>query len=265
VDKSDSDMPGGVFGLQASGSRRAQPALFVNLLDTSHVLMDGTGAAFNLRYSAAIDSADVQKRWNEEIENIALIRGDKALAIELRPVPIFSDTLFLRMYLRQHPYLLQVFSQQLPPNLHGTAWIVDKYLQTETEIDLSDTTVYNFTPNTDTNSYRNRFMLVFTPSKPGRAGIIDTFISRIKAHIYPNPVSGKTFNLVLKNGKKDEYIVNIYALSGKLAVTRKISYVAGKYSYTITVPPYLAAGSYTVNILNGDGVCISSIPVIISK
>jgi len=256
VDKSAIDITGGVFGLQTSGSNQAPPALFVNLLDTGHVLMDGIGAAFNLRYSAAIDSADVQKRWNEEIENIALIRGDEVLAIELRPVPILSDTLFLRMYLRKHPYVLQVFSQQLPSNLHGTAWIVDKYLDTQTEINLHDTTLYNFAPNSDTNSYRDRFMLVFQrkPSSPGQSAYAtdETIQGNIK--LYPNPAAaGDKIAMQFNNLPKGIYRVLITDITGKPIMNKTIEYMGDKGNYNIGLSATQASGEYIVRVINEHG------------
>jgi hypothetical protein len=44
------------------------------------------------------------------------------------------------------------------PSRHG--WLIN-ILNIQKEVNLSGISLYNFTPNTDTNSYRNRFMLVF--------------------------------------------------------------------------------------------------------
>ena len=148
-----------VFGVRA---RSAYPAIFVNLLAPSEdkfVLVDGVGAGFGKRFSASVDKDDAAKLWNFN-ENMALIRNGKALAIEFRPLPDSTDTLFLRLYLKQQPYVLQLFSANLPANIPGRVWLVDSILNLQTEVNIRDTVLYSFTPNSDTNSYRNRFMLV---------------------------------------------------------------------------------------------------------
>ena len=182
-----------------------------------------------------------------------------------RPVPSNADTLFFRLYLRQQPYALKLFSQDLPENLPGKAWLVDKYLNTQTKVNLYDTTVYNFTPNTDTNSYRNRFMLVFYHAKPGRPAVIDTLISKIKARIHPNPVNGKTFKLVLNNAQKGNYTLNIYTTGGTLAATLKVSYEYGQNTCTITLPAVIISGTYIVQVMNDKGIVVGLIPLIISR
>ena len=153
-----------IFGLQAQKKQpSAPPVIYANLLTSSGndlILVDGVATGFGRKFSAAVDYDDADKLWNFD-ENMALVRDGKTLAIEMRPVPIQTDTLFYRLYLRQQPYTLQVLSQNLPANFPVQAWLVDKYLNTQTEVDLHDTTLYSFTPNKDTNSYRNRFMLVY--------------------------------------------------------------------------------------------------------
>jgi len=149
-----------VFGL---GNAVPFPAVYTNLMvplsDSSLSLIDGVGAAFSNNFSENIDAKDAAKQWNFN-ENIALSRNSHYLAIELRPMPIATDTLFFKLYLKQQqPYTLQILSHKARGVIQ--AWLVDKYLSVQKEINLSDISLYNFTPNSDTNSYRNRFMIVF--------------------------------------------------------------------------------------------------------
>ena len=257
-----------VFGLRAK-SLNPTPVIYTNLMAKAQTkdslcATDGIAAAFGKQFSSSVDSVDIPKLWNTG-ENISLLRNQSHLLIEFRDMPTATDTLFYRLYLRQQPHALKIFSKNLSGGIASRAWLVDNYLHKETEIDLSDTTIYNFTPNTDTNSYRNRFMLVFTPSRADRPGMIDSFISRIKTRIYPNPVIGKTFNLVLENAKEGDYTVNIFTTGGKLAATRKISYKAATDTYSISVPASLTAGNYIVQIVAGDDFITSSITLSIAQ
>lgn len=251
-----------VFGITAKKLMPSLPvAIFVNLLNTDNKLMDGVAATFNKKYAAKADEKDVSKRWNEYGDNMALRRDGKSLAIEMRPIPTTMDTLFLELYLTQKPYKLQVFSQNLPKNA-GQAWIVDKYLGTKTQLNLYDTTLYIIKPGADTNSYRNRFMLVFNTARPNMQGQDN---GQINAYIYPNPVSGKTFKLVMQNGIKGNYTINITTIAGKLIASRIINYNYGSDTYTITAPATLTTGTYIVQILNEKQKVVGSMPLIIGK
>jgi Secretion system C-terminal sorting domain len=244
--------------------------VYVNLMTPSAdslALTDGVASAFGKNYSASPDARDAIKQWNL-YEGIALVRDSQNFAIEFRPIPQKTDTLFLRLYLRQQPYSLEIFSQNLPADFPGKAWIVDKYLGTQTEVNPYDTTLYSFTPNTDTNSFRNRFMLVFkranikTVNTDKEKEVVTT--AAAGTGIYPNPVTDNYFNLVLNNLKAGNYGVNIYTGTGRLVLTHKISYEINKASYSIRLPAGLGAGSYTLQILNSNGDKVKSIPFIIT-
>ena len=164
---------------------------------------------------------------------------------------------------------MEIFSQDLPAGFSGKAWIVDNYLGTQTEVSLHDTTLYSFTPNVDTNSYRNRFMLVFNHTittktgNPGKVAEVATTVVA-EAGIYPNPVTGSSFNLVLNNLKAGNYGVSIYTSTGRLILTRTISYEISKTSYNIHLPQGLGAGGYTLQISNSNGNTVKSIPLLIT-
>ena len=95
--------------------------------------------------------------------------------------------------------------------------------------------------------------------------MIDMLIKKIKAHIYPNPVSCRTFKLVLQNAAKSNYTINIYTMAGRLASTRSISYEYGEDTYTVSTPANITAGTYTVQVLNSSGVVVASMPLIIAR
>jgi len=193
-----------VFGLNV---KPAYPAIFANLLAPSadtFVLIDGVGAGFGKRFSANVDKDDATKLWNFN-ENMALMRNGKALAIEFRPYPDSTDTLFFMLYLKQQPYVLQLFSANVLAKIPGRVWLVDKYLNQQMEINITDTTMYSFAPNSDTNSYRNRFMLVLNRNKYIRRTLelipvsnleIEKIYQKGRIKIYPrsvNRVTGSSF------------------------------------------------------------------------
>ncbi|MGN6214296.1 T9SS type A sorting domain-containing protein [Parafilimonas sp.] len=254
-------LEGNVYGIRARQPK--YPVIFTNLTKTGgEEMIDGVAAAFDAGLSASVDEKDVQKLWNPG-ENIALIRDNQGLSVEKRPLAGKQDTLFYRLYLRQQPYALSIFSGSFPQqDLPAYAWLIDKYLHKQILVNLKDTTVYNFTPNTDTNSYRNRFMLVFNVKAKPNA---DSFIYKVKARIYPNPVNGKTFNLELQNGQKGKYTINIFTSSGRLVATRTLNYEYRQDTYTIHVPATIVAGNYIVQVMDSADKAVSAISLIISK
>jgi len=176
---------------------------------------------------------------------------------------VSDDTLFLRMYLRQQPYVLQVFSRNLPADLPGKAWIVDKYLSVQTEINLYDTLLHAFAINTDTNSYRNRFMLVF--KRVQNNSDEHYTLNKIATSVYPNPVKGRTVNLVLENLDNGDYTVNIYTANGIMVTKLTLNYTHSQKVYPLKLPAVLTSGNYIVQTVNRSGTIISSTPLIVAQ
>ena len=262
-DKSDSER--NVFARQAAP--KVYPTIYTNLMvpqDSNIYLADGVAAAFGKRFSAAVDGDDAAKLWNFD-ENIALVRDNYTLAIEFRPIPTFTDTLFYRLYLRQQPYALKIFAQYLPQSAPVNAWLVDKYLNTKTAVNLHDTTLYNFTPNTDTNSYRNRFMLVFnrqlftttetvtntiTQTNSNSSAIVGTN-KTIKGSVtvFPNPAkSTDAIAVMFNNVKAGKYTMYLYDSKGNKLVNKTIVHTGQAASYFLS-KNYFLTGMYNIVVL----------------
>lgn len=247
-DKTERDF--NVFG---KGASKAE--LHVNLTQAGSdglILADATTVQFNSKYSAAVDDFDAAKLYNFN-ENIVLIRNEKALAIELRPVPQNNDTLFYRLYLRQNiPYTLHVYSQNLP-SVMKDAWLIDKYLNTQTKLNFNDSLLYNFTPNSDTSSYRNRFMIVFEPpslkEKSGSFSLAKKAKESSGISIYPNPVKGNKIQLQFENMSKGGYDMFVYNAKGQIILNKKIEHDAETHFYNIPVNTLLTDGVYTLSVI----------------
>ncbi len=245
----------------------AYAVIYTNLMvpDNGNLYVsDGVGAAFNNNFSAAVDENDATKLWNFD-ENIALMRNSSALAIEFRPVPVLTDTLFYKLYLRQEPYVLKICAQNFA-GLCLHALLIDKYLHTQKEVNLQDTTLYAFTPVADTNSYRNRFMLVINKqlsasplavakilnqSSPAVKGVANSVAAAGNVTLYPNPVTkGTNASLRFNNMDKGSYEVAVYNLNGQKLSSRTIQYNGGNSVYALPADPSWLYGIYTLRITN---------------
>ncbi|MBV9962000.1 MAG: T9SS type A sorting domain-containing protein [Parafilimonas sp.] len=246
-------------------SSQPLPAIYTNLMEAQSnglFLADGVGVGFGSQYSPAVDNDDAAKLWNFD-ENIAIIRNTQPLAIEFRPLPVLTDSFFYCLYLRQQPYALKIVAQNFT-GLSMHAWLIDKYLHTKTSINLTDGTIYNFTPNSDTNSYRNRFMLVLNRQLNANSMQVTKPISQNNLNqtdfansvafmqgstsLYPNPVMGTTPMLRFKNMTKGSYIIAVYNANNQKLKEYTISHSGGNAAYALEVDRLWTSGIYTIRI-----------------
>jgi hypothetical protein len=96
---------------------------------------------------------------------MALMRNGKSVSNRVSPLSRFNRHAVLSCCILATTYVLQLFSANVLAKIPGRVWLVDKYLNQQMEINITDTTMYSFAPNSDTNSYRNRFMLVLDRNK----------------------------------------------------------------------------------------------------
>ena len=242
------------------------PVVYTNLLahpGNSLFLTDGVAAVFDNSFSAAVDGYDAAKLWNFK-ENIAIERNNSFLAAEFRPVPMLRDTLFLRLYLKQQPYALQFFTQNISGMASMRTWLLDTYLNTKTAINLNDTTLYYFTPNIDTLSYRNRFMLVFNrqliaapvpvtrilnEDDPNITGISNVITAKTTGvAVFPNPVSNGKPMLRFTAMNKGSYAIALYDAKGQKIIFYTIQHKGGDFVYPLQTGAGLKPGIYAVNI-----------------
>lgn len=130
--------------------------------DSSISVNDGVLVSFDEQYNAQIDRSDLKKLPNFA-ENMAISSHGSLLCIERRKPVAAGDTLLFQLTkLRLKKYFLELVCNEVPmPN--GTApFLVDRFLQQEKPVQLSDTTRYFFQVNNQTGSYdTGRLFLVF--------------------------------------------------------------------------------------------------------
>jgi hypothetical protein len=267
-----------IFGKQAVSPR---PVIYTNLIAASGdtALVDGVATAYGTNFFEKKNVEDADKLWNFD-ESISQVRDGKTFAIQFRPMPQLTDTIFYSMYLKHQPYLLQISTKNFGA-IPTRAWIIDKYLHTATEIALNDDTVrYNFQANADTNSYRNRLMLVFkrqfiaTPVPVSRAanpgdsittGDAASIAGVANVSIYPNPViTGEKVVLKFNNIAKGSYEVSVYSLTGLKLLSRKIDHNGVNNIYTVRLPLNMAAGTYNLRVISNNGINIKALSLVIS-
>lgn len=130
-------------------------------------LADGNAVFFGSGYLSAIDGYDSRKQINFS-ENFSLTRSGTELVIERRPeISAAADTIFYKMYsLKPMSYKLEFMPNAFDAGLM-TAYLVDKYLNSQVPVNLTGNTYYTFTVDANAGSFASdRFKLVFRPNAP---------------------------------------------------------------------------------------------------
>ena len=131
------------------------------LKDGAQILLDGNTAQFDSSFSNSVDIRDAEKATNTN-ESLGLMRNNKRLAVERHNEINNRDTLFLNMgMLKVQQYQFE-FAPTLMTRPGLTAYLEDNYLNSRTEVSLTDTTRYNFSVVNVAAAYASdRFRIVF--------------------------------------------------------------------------------------------------------
>ncbi len=247
------------------------PVVYINLMlpyENNLLLVDGTGALYSNKFSAKVDEDDAGKLSNRN-ENICLLRDKQKLAIETRPLPKQTDTLFINMWglYYSKAYSLQISFKAIPLMLPVDAWLIDNYLHKQTAIDLFGKTLYNFSANKDSNSYVNRFKIVFIRNYQKEDEITSinkaSTLNVAEVTAYPNPVTGNKLTLRFNDMPKDYYNIKLSGLSGEILSAQNIIHYGGSNEYYLPVNSVYTKGIYTVIISGRDTKKIIHLPVVI--
>ncbi len=141
------------------------PTLEINLLTNNTAgiegLADGVSIYFDENNSNSLDNYDVRK-INNSYDNIGIKQGAANLVVESRKTLAVTDSLRLNIGgMRLADYKLQIDPSVLG-NLALNAFLIDKFLQTETAVSLIALTIVPFSITSNAaSSVADRFMIVF--------------------------------------------------------------------------------------------------------
>ena len=156
----------GPLSQQKSNSPQSAEMIRSNLnivaADGTATLVDGDLTQYDPSYSNAVDGMDARKMDNFS-ENIGMIREKYTLVIERRHTIENNDSIFYKIWnlSQSRSYQLEFITSNLNhPGLIG--YLRDKYLNTNTVLDLNGTNHINFTINTAPASFDPlRFTIIF--------------------------------------------------------------------------------------------------------
>ncbi len=220
--------------------------------NTPELLMDGVVARFGTLYEKGMDVYDIYKA-NQFEENISLVRNNKYLSIESRPVPQEGDTLFVPFYFTTNRgYALQFQTKDMAA-LNLQAILQDKFTGTETPVPLDGSElVYPFTVNsTAASKALDRFRVVFRPGVV--TPVVDLFAQK-GISIYPNPVvKDEMVQVHFRNSPAGRYELRLTNMLGVTVLQKVVVHSGGTAVQPLRLPAELAAGTYFVEMLDAKG------------
>ena len=230
-----------VFRMSNQTPSSADASMSMQLFDPSELAIggypiDGMKAVFNAAYQNALGTGDATKLESAG-ENIAWSRNNAKLAIDAAAPLTSTDELLvktLRLGANKN-YTFKIQTSNFDTTL--TPYLVDNFLNTQTEITTSQAFLASFVTTTNAASYNeDRFKIVFTPSALHN----DTFTNQIG--LYPNPSKGNGFNLQLPSTA--EASVKLFnTLGQEIGLTTNGSY----YQATQSLP----TGVYYIMVTQG--------------
>ena len=221
--------------------------------------IDGVRVKYGASFSKNIDAEDAVKWTTAEIENLSLSRNTKQLSIEARPHIVGTDSLFLNL---SNLIVGANYEFKINPiNFDATVAsckLYDKFLNTESNIDLNSNTLVSFNiTNVAASSAANRFYIVFNGAgslacstlvakayKKNNAVIVDwnaTCESNLKTYEVEKSTDGTRFEKIGNQAPKNSNTTAQYSLADYNAVSDvnfyriKATQANGNYVYSNTV------------------------------
>ncbi|MFT3909518.1 MAG: hypothetical protein QM737_08845 [Ferruginibacter sp.] len=237
------------------------------------IIADGNAVVFDPVFANAIDADDAYKIANPG-ENFGMLRNANSLSVEARNPVVRRDTIFYSISnLRHQPYQLRF----APKNMFGTnlaAFLIDKYLNSETRLSLVDSSFVNINITDDALSYASdRFYVVFrlqpapglpgtlpghhisrsAKGKPNPVNNIDANTKEAVISVYPNPVENHIIQLHFSNQPAGAYRIELVNNLGQPVYNGNAEINDAYSKKPIRIANSISPGVYQLNIYDEKG------------
>ena len=231
------------------------------------MLSDGNVVAFDNAFTNVYNSDDALKIANSS-ENLGIKKDDKILALEARSPVTGADTVFYTFSnLRRQGYQFRFKPENMAPGI--SAKLVDKFLNTTSDISLTDTSSVDFVITADpASALPDRFYLIFKASSGLQSGLPAAVKNPVQKHnivigksqgnmeitktgisIYPNPVINKTVHIQFINQPKGSYLLEIINTAGSTIYTKTIHSDVNNFIELMQIKESTPSGDYQLKIV----------------
>ncbi len=178
--KESSKLSGSRLVLRPSGNTSVKQSITTNLYNTNTGtanIADANVVVFSDDYSNAVDSRDAIK-MNNFGDNFGIATAGQTLVVDARQPVTSTDTVFFNMKkVKLQSYRLECIAQNFDNSLVG--FLEDNFLHTSTAINMTGTTTYDFSVNSEAGAVApGRFRIVF--KSPAPLPVTFTSITAIK-------------------------------------------------------------------------------------
>lgn len=207
---------------------------------------DGFKIKFKEDGNKLIDQYDVKKSGNLD-ENICVFLDGEYLSIETRDFPSSDDV--INLYIGNYRYDNYVLKINHTPIENTTAFLVDRFTETITELKKDDFTYYNFSLTEDALSRNSdRFYIVFKVEEENMNTIDHAFSS---LSIFPNPIKNNMVNISSPNHKNEILTLYIYGNDG-VKIKEDIIKLSGAGNYKYILPQSIQKGIFTLLFIDSN-------------
>ena len=206
--------------------------------------IDGTTAVFGTDFTSAVGFGDVEKLFSAG-ENLAWSRATKLLAIDAQAPAVANDELHLKtmQFVANKSYTFKINATNFDSSL--SAFLVDQYLNTLTQVDLTAPNFVTFATTAEATSYgADRFKVIFSPS----SALNNEEWNSKALRIYPNPVVDNQFTIAVSPSITDKVAITIYNMIGQSVY--KQTATAINNSIVVQPPAVLKVGVYMLEMVN---------------
>lgn len=222
-------------------------------------IVDGVRIDFQKDFKETLGDASDREKMRNTISQggLWLSREGRSLVAEGLPWPGAakrSITLYMGSVGSQQRILR--IDPRAMADKNAKVWLKDRYLGSETEVDMSKGLDYAFT-GTGAATDSARFELVFAEAaRPGTGGVAiepGTGDEKPSVMLYPNPSASSDVKLSLRSMPTGDYVVQVVDLKGSLLMNSRITHSGRNEEYRILKGRRLPPGRYIVRLIDGKG------------
>ena len=245
--------------------------------DSTTSLLDGVLTTYSDENDNRVNAYDAKKITGSN-QSLGIKREGTLLAIERRKTITSSDTCFLNLaQMRTQNYQLEIITENIEQGY--IAFLKDNYSPSRSVIPIRLNAVTNlpFFVNANPGSFApGRFSIIIqhATALPGtleseknsqlitsHKGVSNNngavaktteqlFTNTPGMVVYPNPVKGKSFNLLLNNISKGAYQLYLYNSLGQLVSEKMVNIQSGQTIAGMELPMQIPAGKYELILDN---------------
>ena len=249
--------------------------MFLQTADAAgdYFTLDGAKIDIDASYHNEVDEYDAQKMMNTG-ENIFILQQDRKLILERHGLFNLEDTVFIQTSnVKYRSYRLGIQLGDLQNPLL-TAWLVDRYTQSEIALAGNEMTNYDYIINNTGSATPNRFIIIFKKQK--RNPFMPTVITakeksalhanikmndtgaKMSFHLFPNPVKDKNVMLKVYTSSNGMAQWQLFTADGQLQMQQNLFLNAGDMVYPVTLKSGLVPGHYQLKFRFPNGVIKTS-------